>query len=163
MKAVTGYSATQIGLHWFVFLAVVYQLIFNEEIGHAWRSIRRGEEVAFSPWIAAHVFLGIAILALVLWRIALRFMRGAPKPPEHEPVVLKIAAGLTHLGLYALLILMPVSGLAAWFGGVEAAGEVHEAMQVLIIALICLHVAGALYQQFVLKTDVLTRMRTPQA
>ena len=163
MPAATGYSATQIRLHWLVFLAVLYQLIFNEAIGEAWRAFRRGEEIASSVWVPVHVFGGIAILLLVLWRIFLRVKRGAPKPPEHEPAALKMIAGLTHLLLYALLIAMPVSGIVAWFGGIEAAGEAHEVMKAFLWALIALHVLGALYHQFFLKTDVLTRMRKPAA
>ena len=62
--------------------------------------------------------------------------RGAPKPPEHEPAILKLAAGATHLGLYALLILMPVSGIAAWFGNIEAAAEGHEVMRLILLALV---------------------------
>lgn len=161
--APSGYSGTQIALHWIVFLVIVAQYVLHEAIVDAWRAVRRGEEFGFDPVVASHVFGGILILVLVLWRIMLRVKRGAPKPPEHEPAILKLAAGATHLGLYALLLLMPLSGIAAWFGNVEAAAEAHEVMRLLLLALIVIHIAGALYQRFVLKTDVMTRMVKPQA
>lgn len=162
MAAPKGYSATQIWLHWIVFLLIAFQLVFDESIGAAWRAVRRGEELGFDPWVAAHVYVGIAVLLLVLLRIFVRIRRGAPRPPEHEPAALKIAAGVTHLALYALLLLVPVSGLAAWFGGVEVAAEVHETMKPVIIILVLLHVLGALYQRFILKTDVMIRMVRPE-
>jgi cytochrome b561 len=72
-----------------------------------------------------------------------------------------IATG-THLGLYLVLLLTAASGSVAWFGGVETAGDVHEAMTTVLLILVGLHVAGALYQQFVLKTNIMDRMRTPR-
>lgn len=161
--APAGYSVTQISLHWIVFLLIGFQLVFDEDIGRAWRAVRRDEELAFNPWVAAHVYVGIAVLVFALWRIFLRARRGAPQPPEHEPAILKLAAGATHLGLYALLLLIPLSGLAAWFGNVALAGEAHELMKPILIVVVLLHIAGALYHQFVLKTDVMIRMRKPQA
>ena len=156
--APSGYSGTQITLHWIVFLVIVAQYVLHEAMVDAWRAILRGEESSFDPVVASHVFGGIILLALVLWRIVLRVKRGAPKPPEHEPAILKLAAGAIHLGLYALLILMPLSGMAAWFGNFEAAAEAHEVMRLLLLALIVIHIAGALYQRFILKTDVMAHI-----
>jgi cytochrome b561 len=161
MSAPTGFSATQIRLHWIVFIVIVLQYVLHDSISEAWHAVERGQEIAFNPLVASHVFGGILVLALALWRIVLRLKRGAPPPPEHEPAILKLAAGATHLGLYALLILMPVSGMAAWFGRVEAAAEGHEVMRIILLALVALHVLGALYQRFVLKSDVMTRMVKP--
>ena len=161
MSAPTGFSATQIRLHWIVFIVIVLQYVLHDSISEAWHAVERGQEIAFDPLVAGHVFGGILVLALALWRIVLRLKRGAPPPPEHEPAILKLAAGATHLGLYALLILMPVSGMAAWFGRVEAAAEGHEVMRIILLALVALHVLGALYQRFVLKSDVMTRMVKP--
>ena len=160
-SAPTGFSAGQIRLHWIVVVLIALQYVLHDSISEAWRAVRRGEEVAFDPMVASHVFGGILVLLLVIWRLAIRARRGAPPPPENEPAILKLAAAGTHLGLYALMVLMPVSGMAAWFGRVDIAGEAHEAMRIVLLALIALHVAGAFYHHFVLKTDVLVRMRKP--
>ena len=159
---VRGYSATQIRLHWIVVLLLVAQYVLNDFISEAWEIVEDGGSAEFHPLVAGHVALGVLVLVLALWRIALRIRRGAPPPPENEPAILKLAASATHLGLYALLILMPLSGMAARFGGVEAAAEAHEVMRALLLALIALHVVGALYQRFILKTDVMTRMVRPE-
>ena len=65
-------------------------------------------------------------------------------------------AKAAHVGLYALMILMPLSGSMAWFGGVDLAAQGHN---VLRIALVAVHVVGALYHHFVLKDGLINRMR----
>lgn len=157
----TGYSASQIWLHWIVALLIVLQFVLNEPISEAWRAMGRGEEVAFSPLIAAHVFGGLAVLALVLWRLVLRVTRGAPQPPAEESATLRLLSKATHGLLYLLLIGMPVSGALAWFGGVKAAAGGHEVLKSLMLVFVALHVVGTLYHQFVLKTNLLVRMKRP--
>lgn len=159
--APSGFSAAQIRLHWIVFVLIVLQYVLHESMAEAWKTIEDGGSVAFEPLVASHVFGGILVLLLVIWRLTIRARRGAPAAPENEPAILKLAAAATHFGLYALMILMPVSGMAAWFGRIEIAAEAHGAMRIVLLALVALHVAGALYHQFVLKTDVLARMKRP--
>ena len=86
---------------------------------------------------------------------------GAPPPPESEPAPLRLAAHLGHMALYALMVLMPVSGAVAWFGTVEAAAEVHEAMKPAMLILVLVHVAAALWHQFWLKDGLMLRMKRP--
>lgn len=156
-----GYSAGQIRLHWIVVGLIAAQYVLHDPIAAAWEARLRGVEAAFDPLIAAHVAGGLAVLALAVWRLVLRAGRGVPLPPEGEHPALKAAAHVTHWTLYGLMILMPVSGAVAWFGGVERAGEVHEALRLPLLALVVLHVAAALFHQFVLKSGVLDRMRRP--
>ncbi|THD72798.1 cytochrome b [Thalassobius vesicularis] len=155
----THYSRAQIALHWVIFLLIAFQFVANEPMGEAWRAVKKGQEVSFDPLVAAHVFAGIAVLALVVWRLALRLTRGVPPLPAEEPAHLKLVAHLTHWGLYAFMVLVPLSGLVAWFGSVEPAGEAHEVLKTLLMILVILHVAGALYQQLVLKTNIMERMK----
>lgn len=154
-----SYSRPQIILHWLIFVLIAVQFLLHEPMSEAWDRIEDGLEVAFHPLVVAHVFGGLVIGGLVLWRVFLRVTRGAPDLPAEEPAVLKLAASATHLGLYALMILMPVSGILAWFGGIYAAAEVHEVMKVLLLLLVALHLGGVLYQQFILKTNVMARMK----
>jgi len=153
------YSRAQIALHWIVFLLIALQYLFHDPISEAWEKLAEGGEVAFSPLIAGHVFGGLLILALVVWRIVLRRTRGAPPLPEKEPPALKLIAHATHLGLYALMLLMPITGALAWFGGIGSAAGAHGLLRLLLLALVALHIAGALYQQFVLRTDIMSRMK----
>ncbi len=153
-----GYNRTQISLHWVLFIIIIAQFVFHEGIADAWEKMSKGAEVAFSPLVAAHVFGGLLALVLVLWRISVRLKRGAPELPAEDSGITKLAAKGTHLGLYALMILMPISGAVAWFGGVEAAANGHAVMKFAMIALVTLHVVAALYHQYMLKNGLLKRM-----
>ncbi len=156
-----GYNRTQIRLHWIIFILIAAQYILHEPIVDAWKKMSEGAEVGFSPLVAAHVFGGILVFVLMLWRIAVRLKRGAPSLPAEDAGITKLAAHGTHLALYALLLLLPVSGAMAWFGGVEAAAAGHSVMRLVLILFVLLHVVGALYHQFFLKNNLLDRMRTP--
>lgn len=153
------YSRAQIALHWVIFLLIAFQFIASDAMSEAWRAVVKSQEVGFNPLVAAHVFVGGAVLLLVLWRLMLRLTRGVPPLPEEEPPVLKLVAHVTHWALYALMILVPVSGAVAWLGGIKPAAEAHEVLKTLLMILVILHVAGALYQQLVLKTNIMARMK----
>lgn len=161
MSAPKGYSARQIRLHWIVALLIVAQFTMNGPIGQAMKSIEDGVTPAGSWLILAHIIGGVLVLIFALWRLVLRQTRGVPLPPEEEPAPLRRAAHIGHLALYALMILMPVSGLVAWFGGVKAAGEAHEAMKPILLLLVLVHVLAALWHQFWLKDGLMLRMKRP--
>lgn len=154
-----SYTPAQIALHWVVFLLIAAQFLFEDPISEAWHKVEQGLSVGFQPMVAFHVFGGLLILALVLWRIVLRLTRGVPPLPEMETATMKVAAHAVHASMYALMVLLPVSGALAWFGGVRMGAEVHEVLKTLMLALILLHVAAALFHQFVLKTNLMARMK----
>lgn len=158
-----GYTATQIFLHWAIAALVIFQLIFGDYIKPAYRALQRGTEPAEADLSQAniHVYVGIAVLALALARLAARFLHGVPAAPAGESNVQKWVASAAHVLLYLVIFLMPVSGMVAWYGGVSLAGQMHETAKPVIILVIALHAAGALWQHFVAKTDVLTRMLRP--
>lgn len=162
MASQKGYSVLQIGLHWTVAFLVLFQFVAHEAIENAW-----GAFVGNTPadpegrgWAYLHVVSGQLIFLLALWRLWLRFKLGAPPLPANEPKPLKFIAKATHFLIYALIIGMPLSGSVAWFAGVREAALAHVLAKNVLLALIILHVAGALFQHFVLKSNVLSRMVT---
>jgi cytochrome b561 len=164
-KSVTGYSAIQIALHWLIAVLLVAQIIMHEGMVEAWDAYNdKGDMAATQSFSAqAHVWAGLAVLAFAIWRLWLRQTRGVPAAPAEEAPALSLAAHVTHITLYALMILMPVTGAAVWFGGIELAGEVHGILRIPLIALVLLHVVGALFQKFWLKSNVLIRIVRPEA
>ncbi|CAD7042600.1 cytochrome b [Pseudorhizobium endolithicum] len=109
--------------------------------------------------LQSHFLVGILILALTFSRLWLRVTRGAPAEPEGEPLVFRLLAKVTHAGLYAVLLAMPLSGIAFKYLGLGFAHDPHVGpLKGLTILLIVLHVAGALVHQFLWKTNVLRRM-----
>ncbi len=161
MTAPTGYFRTQIALHWLVFALIAHQFLLKDAISKAWERITEGGTAGFDPLVLAHVAGGTLVLLFALWRLTLRARRGVP-PAIESSKVQGILAKITHVGLYALMVLMPISGGFAWFGGGDAAAQAHNVMKFILLALIALHVLGALYHQFVLRDGTMARMRRAQ-
>jgi cytochrome b561 len=129
--------------------------------------------------INLHASFGVLILALTVVRLAWQIVTPAPEPPPGQPM-LRIAAKAMHLALYALLVLVPLSGLlmmAAKGRSVEVFGffvfpplvtpdpawghmleEVHETLPNLMLLLVGLHAAAAVFHQAVLGDGTLSRM-----
>lgn len=160
--ASAGYSRPQIVLHWVVALLILWQFLLNDAIAKAWEALGKGEETGFNPLVLAHVLVGAAVLIGVIWRLAIKARRKV-SPMADDNALLDMVARLMHLGLYALMILMPVSGAIAWFAGVEQAANTHKVLKFVLLALIALHIVGALYHQFILKDDVMDRMKRAKA
>ena len=154
----TGYSRSQIALHWSVAILIVAQFVLHDPIVAAWEAIEKGEVANISALVMFHVIGGSIILALAVWRLVLRSKRGVPALPENEAPALKFLAHLTHWALYGLMIVLPITGLATWFGGSASADFIHVNLKFGLLAFVALHVAGALFQQFVLKTGLINRM-----
>lgn len=157
MRTSDTYSRPQVALHWIIVLLIAGQYIFRNGITAAWEA-RLDGSLPNEPFLNPHAIIGIIILALTIWRLVLRYRQGAPALPDKEPPALKLVAKVTHLAFYALLVAMPVSGALAWVVGLEVPANAHAVAAKVMLALIVLHVAGALVQQFVLKTDVMLRM-----
>lgn len=155
----TSYSRAQIALHWVIFVLIAIQFLFHEPMSDAWDQFERGLPISIQAPVALHVLGGLLVLALAIWRIALRLTRGAPPLPDKETAAMKLAAHATHFSLYALMVLVPASGALAWFGGIAASAEVHEILKTLMLVLIVLHFLAALFHQFILKTNLMARMK----
>lgn len=160
-----GYSAVQIALHWIIAVLILLQFLAHDGIEHAWDAFEDGEAVAGGdlPLAYLHVSVGVAILLLAVVRVWIRLTRGAPPLPENDPAIARFGAHAVHGLIYVLLFLTPLSGAAAWFLGVEEAGDAHEALKSALLILIVLHIAGAIFQQFVMRSGVLMRMFRPAA
>ena len=160
---VKGFSRVQIGLHWAVAALILFNLLMDNDLGKLMRDVNMGGTPDTTTLAWAHIIAGSLVLALVVWRLALRLTRGAPPAPAGESRRMALAGSLGHLGLYVLMIALPVTGLLAWFGGISDLGEVHgEVLKVLLWLLIIGHVGASLYHHFVLKDGLLDRMRKPQ-
>jgi cytochrome b561 len=160
----TGYSSAQIALHWVIAFLIVGQFVFHENMVEAWDTYRQTPDTQLisSLVVQAHVWGGLAVLAFAIWRLWLRTTRGVPAAPAEEPAVLRLAAHVTHVTLYALMILMPVTGAMLWFGGIGFASFLHGVLRVPLFFLILLHVAGGLVQHFYFRSGVLKRIVRPE-
>lgn len=160
---VTGYSRTQIALHWAVALFILFNLLLGDSMSEVWRALERSgaAETTSGAWL--HIIVGALVLLFALWRLSLRFTRGVPEAPAGGSPMVKLAGDLGHWALYALMLALPITGLLAWFGGVTSLAELHgELLKSLLWALIALHVVAAIWHHFILKDGLLNRMRKAQ-
>jgi cytochrome b561 len=157
----TRFSVAQRVLHWSVALLVFFNLLFPDGM-NAWRHVTRNGGTASASEISGaniHAYVGIAILALAAARLVLRLTHGVPPETSKGPWPFRIAARIAHFALYFLLFAMPLTGIAAYYFGVEALGSLHaDVLKVILWCLITAHVAGALVHQFYWRTNVLRRM-----
>ena len=155
-----GYSRIQIVLHWTIAALVIFQLLVHDGMEDAWDDFEDGDlpDADTVLWAYLHVAVGVTILALSIVRLGVRLVRGAPPLPENHSALLKLVAWATHVLLYGFILLMPLTGALAWFGGVGDSADIHELGRLLLIPLVLLHAAGGLAEHFVFRTNSLRRM-----
>lgn len=156
MMTPQGYSRLQIGLHWGIAALILGAFLTHDGMEEAWDAVERGTAEPGGPM--SHAAFGLAVLVLMLLRIGLRLWRGAPAAPAGLPPLVAMAAHLGHWGLYAVFLALPMAGAAAWIGGIGDAAEVHETLFALALLLTGVHVAAALYHQFVRRDGLMARM-----
>jgi cytochrome b561 len=163
-------------IHWITAILVLMQVY----IGFTFhRVLEQGtpERAYVFGW---HKTWGALILIMALARLAVRLMNRPPPFPSDYPKWKRFVAVWNHRLFYILLIVLPLTGLAAVSGRAEDGwvplqlglrlpaipgiprenefGEVHEVLVWITLALVVLHVTAALYNQFVDKGAVAGRM-----
>jgi cytochrome b561 len=162
MALPTGYTRSQIALHWGVAVLVALQYLLHNGMSDAYDMAEETGLYAMSVPVIAHIVGGGLILILTCWRLILRNERGAPPPPAGEPDAFRKVSHVAHLALYAVLILLPVSGALAWGGQMAAAGEAHDLLKTLLMLLIIAHIGAVALHQLVWKTRLMARMMKAQ-
>lgn len=164
------YSKRMILVHWLTLLLVLAALV----LGNVASEARHAGNATLANYMA-HMLVGGVILLLTLVRFFFRSKDGVPPPLGDTPA--DKVAKLVHYLLYAVLVLLPLTGmmqvvgsdvakaiaagdaalLPARFDGV-AAHEIHELLVFALVVLVAIHVLGALKHQFVLKDGLMDRM-----
>ncbi|MHC4043999.1 cytochrome b [Bradyrhizobium sp. 23AC] len=156
-------------VHWFM-AACIFAMLF---IGAGMVSTVAPK---YLPLVLIHKTLGVALLALVLIRLALRLYYGAPPLPADLPWSMKLGARLSHQLLYGLMIVMPLLGLgmlwaAAYpvvlYGGIQIPAllsqsdgvrtllwNAHFYLGFTFFALVLLHLAAALFHALIRRDGV---------
>ncbi|WP_138467247.1 cytochrome b [Poseidonocella sp. HB161398] len=158
-KQAERFTVTQKALHWAVVVLLAAQYFLFDGMGRPFHQLMETGTASYSAVPVLHIAIGILVLALAAWRLVLRLSHGSPAEPEAEPALARLASKIAHAAIYVLLFVLPLTGLAAWFGQIGPAAGLHETLTNLLMALVILHVAAALVHQFWWKTDVLARMR----
>jgi len=161
MSRTPGYTSAQIALHWVSAVLVIAAFATHDAMKAVGKAVRDGSWGGYDTASLVHVVGGSAVFLLALWRLGMLGRRGTPSLPAEEPAVLRGTALAVKVLLYAIMIVMPISGALNWLGHVEFARQLHLLMEPVIPLTILIHMLGAIYQQFWLKSGVLTRMLRP--
>lgn len=167
------FSGAQRLLHWVMAAGIVAMLF----VGVAMVSTIAPSYV---PLLATHKSLGVVLLLLVLVRLVLRLLLGAPPLPANLPPLMRLGAILSHWALYGLMIVMPLLGWAMMsaaaypiilFGAVRLPPilpqsdvlhtllwAAHRWLAFAFFALILLHVAAALFHALIRRDGVFEAM-----
>ncbi|CAN5146772.1 cytochrome b [soil metagenome] len=170
--ALQRFSPAQRLLHWLMAVCILAMLF----IGVGMVST---VTPAYLLLVSIHKPLGIVILVLALIRLAVRLRRGAPALPQDMPPAMKLAARLSHLVFYALMIALPLLGwamLSAADYPVMVLGlrlpaivapdaglhsvlwQAHQFLALAFFALILVHLAAALFHAWVRRDGVFEAM-----
>ena len=174
-RIIAGYGPTAKFLHWLIVALLMLQYVV------AWSmEIEGGDAPVGNPMHNLHVSLGITIFALALLRLIWRQTHPVPDYPE-LPKWQHYAARITYTLLYLLIVVMPVFGMIAASGEsvpfelydilplhlpplpkalIALSEEAHEVSGAVLLGVITLHVAGALYH-FAIKGDTVMQRMLP--
>jgi cytochrome b561 len=170
-----GYAPIAKLLHWLIVALLFCQYAI------AWSMPHIGRNTKPDRLIDLHFSFGVLILMVLAVRLAWRWAHGEPTPLAGLPPWVVRSSRAIHYSLYLLLVLLPLLGwVNASFRGFDVTlfglvhlpqliatrtpgfawtGDVHSFLSnYLLLALVDLHVAAALYHRFVRKDRVLERM-----
>lgn len=102
------YTTVAIVLHWAIAAAILFQLVGGKWMVSAGAAATGSVFTVFQ----VHKTVGLTILALTLARIIWRLANPAPALPNGMSRFERFAASIAHLGFYAFLIAVPLSGWA---------------------------------------------------
>lgn len=125
-----------------------------------------------------HNSLGILIFLLAIFRICWRWINIRPEPLSSKKILIKLATFI-HILFYIIFFVMPLSGylltnlqgdVVSFFGThlpeilernrdiKRVVHSIHDLLGNVILAMLTLHVVGALYHHYWLKDNTLKRI-----
>jgi len=130
--------------------------------------------------VQLHRSLGVTVFVLTVFRLAWRWHAQIPSLPADLPAIQKVAARITEYVLYALMLVQPMLGLLhtnargrrvdLYFLGAlppivgpdrllaTQTIAAHDLVAYILLAVIGLHAAAALFHHFVRRDEVLRAM-----
>jgi cytochrome b561 len=160
-----GWSRTRRRLHWITAALVAAGFV----LGLVMKQAAPDDLLTLFLMFQLHKSIGIAVIALTVWRLMVRALRGRPPWEADLPEWQRRAAALVHTALYALLVLVPVLGylsaasaptrvptlfllvipiphiVGADPGLFAVVSRLHLALAILLALLACGHAAAAVH------------------
>lgn len=176
------------GLHWLMAAMLLVQVplgFMMVDAYDAWLA-GHGDTTLVMQLSRAHNTTGFLLLILVLLRLSWRLGNPSPELPAALLAWQRFVARATHIILYALLLVFPLSGWAAlsayagdfpifFFGrddvfrivpqappgspfNSDLFGEIHESCWKAGAVILLLHISAALWHEYVRRDGILSRM-----
>jgi cytochrome b561 len=142
-----AYTRAQIALHWLVAALVLAQYASSGAIVRAHSIHLIGQRPSRG---------GLAIVALMLGRLVLRLWVGAPAPRDSSQSAAYLAWAV-HFAFYAVLIAEGLTGAVATYFWWPISAT-HTVLFKILLMLVTIHVAAALWHEFLRKDKVMRRM-----
>ncbi|WP_296766092.1 cytochrome b [Thiobacillus sp.] len=174
MTSAMRYSTPAIVLHWLVALLIFVAFPLGLYMADLPLSPEKLKLFSYHKWI------GVTVFMLAGLRVVWRLTHTPPPLPASVAGWQRRASAVAHGLLYLLILVIPISGWlmssakgvqTVWFGVLplpdligkdKALGhlleEVHETLNYTLLALVVLHVAGALQHHFIERQPFLQRM-----
>jgi superoxide oxidase len=168
------FDAVTIALHWTTVALIVGMFASGLSLGLA--SDHEQEETLLYLHRSLGVVIWVTAFCRVIWRLRFAFI---PAFPSAMPKVQQHLAKLSEFGLYALLLVQPLTGLAqsltrgrpfpllAWQAPAVMVRDkaltllfhgIHEISAWVLLGLIGLHILAALFHRFIVKDEVFGSM-----
>ena len=169
-----SYGAVAKSLHWLIVLLLLVQF----PLSWIMPGVRAGNET--DALIGLHFGIGVLIVPVVLLRLGWRLTHPVPLASDGAPAWQTRLAESTHWLMYLLLLASPplgwiaanARGFAVSFFDLVALptllgadrslggllGAVHQWISYILLGIVGLHVAAALYHHFLLRDRTLDRM-----
>ena len=168
----TRYDTVAILLHWLVALLIIGVGGIALAFGYGPRAMR-------PFWLNLHGTIGVVMFAIIIVRVLWRIWHTPPAlPVRTQRFVVLVSEGFHHL-MYGLMLAIPTLGLISFiwharifdFGlfrvvpGIVADRAIYHPTQNLhvwlaygMMAAFVVHVLAALWHQFILRDDLISRM-----
>ncbi|SDR28216.1 cytochrome b/b6 domain-containing protein [Pseudovibrio sp. Tun.PSC04-5.I4] len=172
MASQNKYSPPTIILHWLFAVTIITVFILGK--------VLVGTEISPTKLnvFMTHAALGGLTGLFLVYRIILLFKHARPAPDPSWNIAMRAVSKLVHLLLYLAPLALVLSGMSmsllAGLMNIAIAGdwqawpinitvlpvELHGLAAPVLLASFALHVAGALYHQFIMKDNLMARMKT---
>ena len=149
------YHSFQIALHWLVVALIISQYITSGAIART----HHAEDPSRIDLLmhSLHNRVGLLIFAVMLVRLGLRAVLGPGINRPGRGTLAEGAAFIAHGAFYVVLLAQAATGAVAtylWW----PISAVHRALWLVLLGLIVIHVAAALWHHLVRRNETLARM-----
>ncbi len=167
-------------LHWLSAILFIAALIMGLYFSTLDYRNDKVDYAKFGEWIYWHKTCGILVFLLVFWRLYHRFRNPPPALPGGTSRWVRVSAQISHVSLYALIIILGLSGLIGsdignypvklfelWYIPqfpaenrplADSILKVHMFFGDVAAALVAIHIGASLYHHYIVKDSILSRM-----